>query len=231
MRKMVIVLYILAFLGMVLPLGSGLGKFGVRGQGLLVWAAESLEGESHGMHEAVGAAHSGGGHEVSEETGISPEQWKNLLWWTVNFLLLVAILYKFVKDPVVNIFRSRREAILNEYEDLMAKKREAEKRYAELQEKLKGLEAEAKRLMEAFREQGEREKERIIAEARENAERIKQQAEFYIQQEVNRVKAELRKEVAEMAVKMAEELIRKNITIEDHKRLFDEFIEKVERVH
>ena len=227
MRKVVAGLGFWFLIALLLPVG--LGEFEVKGSAMGVLVAEAsakevaLEGHGkleagHGGHEKVGG-------------GISPKQWKKFIWWTVNFLILVAVLYKFAKDPIVNLFRARKEAILNEYEDLMAKKREAERRYAELQEKLKGLEEEAKRLMEVFREQGERERERIIAEAKENAERIKQQAELYIQQEVNKARAELQREVAEMAVKMAEELIRKNITLEDHKRLFNEFIEKVERVH
>ena len=224
MRKVVAGLGFWFLIALLLPID--LGKFEVKGSSMWVLAAEAsaeeVALEGHGKVEA--------GHE-KVGGGISPKQWKKFIWWTVNFLILVAVLYKFAKDPIVNLFRARKEAILNEYEDLMAKKREAERRYAELQEKLKGLEEEAKRLMEAFREQGEREKERIIAEAKENAERIKQQAELYIQQEVNKARAELQREVAEMAVKMAEELIRKNITPEDHKRLFNEFIEKVERVH
>ncbi len=192
--------------------------------GVAFCAEEAVHG---GEHAAV-AAHGthGEGH-----GGITPQQKSNLIWWTVNFLLLVAILYKFGKEPVTNIFRSRREAIINEYEDLMAKKREAEKKYAELKERLSKLEEEAKRLLESFREQGEREKERIIAEAKENAERIKKQTELFIQQEVARAKAELQKEVAEAAVRLAEEIIRKNITPEDQKRLFNEFIERVERLH
>ncbi len=216
--------------GLLLVLVWGMLAIGVP---LKSWAVEehgaAVHGEMAGHAEAVHgeAAHGAAGH----EGGISQKQLKNLLWWAVNFLILVVGLYKFGKEPIANLFRSRREAILNEYEDLMAKKREAEKRYAELQEKLKGLEEEAQRLLEAFREQGEREAERIIAEAKENAERIKKQAELYIQQEMARAKAELQKEVAEMAVRMAEELIRKNITPEDHKRLFNEFIERVERVH
>ncbi len=199
----------------------------------LTWAVEH-GAEAPGHPVAAQAVEHGGAHAAPAhgmEGGVTAKQWKNLLWWTVNFLILVVILYKFGKDPVANMFRSRREAILNEYEDLVAKRREAERRYQELQERLKGLEVEAQRLLEAFREQGEREKERIIAEAKENAERIKQQAELYIQQEVARAKEELQKEVAERAAQLAAELIQKNITPEDHKRLFNEFLEKVERVH
>ncbi|MBX6422676.1 F0F1 ATP synthase subunit B [Thermosulfurimonas sp. F29] len=200
---------------------------GVLGLGLLVavvWCVLGLAAGETLMHGASAP------HEAAVHAGVTREQLTNFIWWLVNFLLLVAILYKFGKDPIVNMFRSRREAILNEYEDLMAKKREAEQRYAELQEKLKGLEAEAQRLLESFREQGEHEAQRIVEEARKNAERIKQQAELYIQQELARARAELQREVAELAVKMAEEILRKNITEEDQRRLFEEFVEKIETV-
>ncbi len=218
------------FWGWLLVLGLVFGGCGL-GVKVALWPAKPAIAAEEVATEAVAhGAHGAATHEVGAHEGVTREQINNFIWWLVNFLILVAILYKFGKDPIVNIFRSRREAILNEYEDLMAKKREAERRYAELQEKLKGLEAEAQRLLESFREQGEHEAQRIIEEARKNAERIKQQAELYIQQEVARARAELQREVAELAVRMAEEILRKNITPEDQKRLFKEFVEKIENV-
>lgn len=207
--------------------GVGLVSVGLRHG---AWAFTQVYAKT--VHEEAGG-HAAGEAEAEEHPGVTHEQIKNFIWWSVNFLILLGILYKFGKEPVSNMFRSRREAIANEYEDLMAKKREAEARYTELQEKLKGLEAEAQRLLETFREQGKKEAERIIEEAKLNAERLKQQAELYIQQEIARARKELQLEVAELAVRMAEELIQKNITAEDHRRLFDEFIQKVEgeRIH
>ncbi len=190
--------------------------------GISWWGAKGVMAAEKVLHEAAG-------HGAEQHPMVTREQIKNFIWWLVNFLLLVAILYKFGREPIVNMFRSRREAILNEYQDLMAKKQEAEQRYAELQEKLRGLEAEAQRLLEAFRQQGEQEAQRIIEEARKNAERLKQQAELYIQQEMSRARQELQREVAELAVRMAEEILRKNITPEDQKRLFREFVEKIEK--
>ncbi len=216
--------------GWLLVLGLVFGGCGL-GVKVVFWsAAPAMAAEAGATEPVAHGAHGAATHEAGAHEGVTREQINNFIWWLVNFLILVAILYKFGKDPIVNIFRSRREAILNEYEDLMAKKREAERRYAELQEKLKGLEAEAQRLLESFREQGEHEAQRIIEEARKNAERIKQQAELYIQQEVARARAELQREVAELAVRMAEEILRKNITPEDQKRLFKEFVEKIENV-
>ncbi len=216
--------------GWLLVLGLVLGGCGLAVK-VAFWPATSAMAAEGGATEAVVHGTRGAvSHEAGAYEGVTREQINNFIWWLINFLILVAILYKFGKDPVVNLFRSRREAIINEYEDLMAKKEEAERRYAELQEKLKGLEAEAQRLLESFREQGEHEAQRIIEEAKKNAERIKQQAELYIQQEVARAKVELQREVAELAVRMAEEILRKNITPEDQKRLFKEFVEKIENV-
>ncbi len=175
----------------------------------------------HAVHEAVHGEH------AKVKPHVTKSQLRNLLWWAVNFLALMIILVKFGRQPMIDMFRSRREAIENEYQELEEKRREAEARYQEYEKKLATLEEEAKKIVEAFIEQGEKEKERIIAEAKAAAERIKQQAEFYVQQELERAREELRKEVAELSVQMAEKIIREKITPEDHKRLVQEFIERV----
>ncbi|WP_457756285.1 F0F1 ATP synthase subunit B [Thermodesulfatator indicus] len=193
-----------------------------------VWAVE----EGHNApatHEVAAQGETGGHGAVSHEVKphVTSRQLKDLLWWTVNFIALVIILVKFGREPIVNMFRSRRERIEGEYKELTDKRAEAERKYKEYEAKLATLEEEARKIMEAFIEQGEKEKERIIKEAYETAERIKQQAEFYVQQELEKAREELRKEVAELSVKMAEQIIREKITPEDQKRLVKEFIERV----
>jgi len=177
-------------------------------------------------HEA-GHAAMGMHEEHKVHPHVTKRQLRDLLWWTVNFVILCIILVKYGKRPTVELFQSRREAIENEYKELEEKKAEAEARYKEYEAKLATLEEEAKAIMEAFIEQGKKEKERIIKEAHETAERIKQQAEFYVQQELEKARAALRQEVAELSVKLAEQIIREKITPEDQKRLVQEFIERV----
>jgi len=162
-----------------------------------------------------------------EHHGVTPTQLKNLLWFSLNFLALVLILYKFLKKPVVDMFKSRQENILKQYNELLEKKKEAEARYVELQEKIKNLEKEAEAIYQNYVEQGMKEKERIIKEANIQAERIKQQAELYIQHELEKAKNMLREEVADASVKLAEELLRKNINEEDQKKIVKEFINEI----
>jgi len=165
------------------------------------------------------AAEEGGAH------GVTPSQIKNLIWWSVNFLALIIILYKLLRKPLVNFFKTRKENLLKEYEELLAKKKEAEARYLELQEKVKNLKVEAEAIYQSYLEQGQRERERILEEARLQAERLKEQAQLYLAQEMEKAKEQLKVELAQEALKLAEEILRKNITPEDQKRLFREFIE------
>ncbi|MCS7199223.1 MAG: ATP synthase F0 subunit B [Caldimicrobium sp.] len=159
--------------------------------------------------------------------GITASQIKNLIWWTVNFLALIIILYKLLKKPIVNFFVSRQEKLKKEYEELLAKKRVAEAKYVELQEKVKNLKEEAEAIYRSYVEQGLKERDKILEEARLQVERIKEQTQLFIAQEMEKAKQSLRLELAEEAVKLAEEILRQRITPEDQRILFQEFVENI----
>jgi F0F1-type ATP synthase membrane subunit b/b' len=50
-------------------------------------------------------------------------------------------------------------------------------------------------------------------------------------QDVRRARQELRQEVADLATSVAERLIRKSLRDEDHRRIVDDAINRVERVN
>ncbi|MCC6025423.1 MAG: F0F1 ATP synthase subunit B [Caldimicrobium sp.] len=159
--------------------------------------------------------------------GITPTQIQNLIWWTVNFIVLLIILFKLLRKPLVNFLQNRRETIQREYEELLRKKREAEAQFLELQAKLKNMEDEAKQILQNYIEQGQREKERIIKEAEEQAKRIMEQADLYIKHELEKAKEELRKELAQEVIKLTEERLLKGLTVDDHKRIFRDVVESL----
>ncbi|NPA93996.1 MAG: F0F1 ATP synthase subunit B [Thermodesulfobacteria bacterium] len=184
-------------------------------------AAEAAHGEA--AHEAAG--HGGGEH--GEHHALTHGQVMNFVWHCLNFALLLVILVKFLKQPITDSLKGRQESIAKAFEELEAKKAEAADRFKEYEQKLSGMDEEAKRILENFIAQGQKERDSIIEQAKAAAERIKAQAEFYVQQELAKAKTELQREVADMAVKMAEEIIRKNLTEQDQSKLISEYLERV----
>ncbi len=166
------------------------------------------------------------GHEGHSHT-LTHVQVMNFIWHCLNFTLLVLILLKYLKKPISDGVKSRTESIEKAFSELEEKKAAAERRYAEYEQKLSGMDEEAKKILENFMAQGQAEKEKIIQQAKETAERIKIQAEYYVQQELAKAKKELQDEVANVAIKMAEEIIRKNLTEQDHSKLISEYLERV----
>ena len=196
-------------------------------QGHAAVSAAGQAGHAAAVHEAEGAAaHEAGGHE-GHSHALTHTQIMNFIWHCLNFTLLVLILLKYLKKPIADSLKGRSESIAKAFDDLEAKKVEAERKYAEYEKKLSGMDEEAKKILESFIKQGEAEKEKIINQAQETAERIKAQAEYYVQQELAKAKEELQDEVANVAVRLAEDIIRKNLTEQDHSKLISEYLERV----
>lgn len=159
--------------------------------------------------------------------GVPVAKWKDLLWRTMNFAALVVILVKFLAKPIASALHIRQVSIKDQFEDLGARKAEAEKIYREFENKLSEIDKEATTIIENAIAQGEAEKERILAEANRAADDIKRQAEMAIQHEIAQAKMQLREEVANQAVAVAEQLIAKNLQQDDQVKLVDDYLDKV----
>jgi F-type H+-transporting ATPase subunit b len=75
-------------------------------------------------------------------------------------------------------------------------------------------------------QEGEMEKQRIIESANRQAAYITEQAKLAVQQEIKAAKGELQEEIANLSVAAAEDILKKNMKSDDHKRLVQEFLTK-----
>jgi len=170
----------------------------------------------------------GGGHGGAQESG----QMADLLSRTINFVLLIVILYFAVrKAGVTDFFKDRREKIKQKLDDLRTGKEVAEQRYSELEKRLEEFEAKKGEILEQFKAEGLAEKERIIAEAKERAEQMVAQAELTVRREIQGAKSRLQAELFDIAAQKAQEIIVREIKEKDQDHLINEFIERVEKLH
>jgi F-type H+-transporting ATPase subunit b len=76
--------------------------------------------------------------------------------------------------------------------------------------------------------EAEGEKTRLIAAAEERAARIKAETKFLIEQQVRDASERLRRESAESALKIAEDILKRSIGAGDQQKLLDTFVSNVE---
>jgi len=162
---------------------------------------------------------SGGGDEGNK--------WFNFAWKTLDFIVLVGFLYWMLAEKIKTFFIDRRQEIKDSMENAAKQKIEAEKKYREYSEKIDKASQEIDGIIEMIKSQGVAEKQKIIDDAGKVAQKIKEDAQARIEQEFNKASNQLRAEAVELSVQMAEEILKKNITAQDHEVMVREYMDKV----
>lgn len=156
---------------------------------------------------------------------------KDFLYRCLSFALMAGLLAYFVTKPVRKGLKNRSAEIAKTLADAQAAKEAAEAKHREYSEKLAKATEEIAVIAESIRREGELEREKIVTAAKEMAVKIEQEADNKAASVVARARIELREEAAGLAVKLAEDLLRKQVSADDQKRLVNEYMQKVGELH
>ena len=166
---------------------------------------------------------SGGGHgEQAPKGWVATDTYR-----VMNFAVLAIGLFIILRKPVSRLLNSRINGIREQLSDLETKKKAAEKKLAEYDERLSRLDKEADTIITEYVRQGNEAKARILAEAEKAAGRLEEQARRNIEHEFNQAKLHLQEEIMGKALIKAEHIIKDKITLQDQEKLIDEYLEKV----
>lgn len=152
----------------------------------------------------------------------------SLLYSVLNFVLILAVIIFFARKPVAEYLEQRRQGIQRNLEDSAKLLADAEAKLQDWNQRAGRLDAELAEIRETSRRIAEEEREAILAQARANAERIQHDARVAVDQELLRARRTLAAEAGELAIELAAQLISNQVTDEDQRRLFDEFLSEVE---
>ena len=152
---------------------------------------------------------------------------KDFLYRCLSFVLMVGLVAYFVTKPVRKGLKGRTEEIEKTLADAQAAKEAAEAKYLEYSEKLAKATEEIGTITDSIRREGELEREKILTAANELAVKIEQEAENKASSVVAKARIELREEAANLAVELAEDMLKKQVSADDQKRLVDEYMQKV----
>jgi len=153
----------------------------------------------------------------------------DFIWKTVNFLILIAIIYKFAKKPVANALHNSAKSA----KQLIDEAREAEEKVSanliEMKSKIADLEKDALEMVETAKIEAEAERKRIIEEGKKEIQRMTEQASFTLKQEQRKVEDELKNWVAEESVKLAKKKLKDKMNQNNQKNLVINYLNQLKK--
>ena len=147
-----------------------------------------------------------------------------IAWTIITFVVVLIILKRFVWSPLLEALDERQRRIRDALEGAEQARDEAQAALADHQKALAGAESEAREIVAQAREAGERVRTDIIDDARRDAEQTVEQALRSIESEKQAALSELRREVADLAVRAAGEIVNANLDDERNRQLVDDLI-------
>ena len=153
--------------------------------------------------------------------GVNP--WTMLFAW-INLLILYLFLKKLAFVPLKKMIDSRQKEIDDMYSSAESSKAEASKMKEEYEEKISHAKEEGEDILKSAQRRALLKEEEILKEANEQAARALERAEEQIALEKKRALNEVKDEVSEMAIGIASAVIERDVSVDEHKALIDDFI-------
>jgi F-type H+-transporting ATPase subunit b len=146
-----------------------------------------------------------------------------ILRW-INFGIIVFLVVRYGKNPIMNFLRGQKQKLAQEIKHLEDKKQGIS---ANIEETLKTIDESEVRfaeLKERIVRQGEQKKEAIIQTAQNQSKTMLEDAKRRIDTHFIQAKNTLRAEMIDMAIDLAMERFPKEITAEDNEKLTVEYL-------
>ena len=145
-------------------------------------------------------------------------------WLAIAFILLVILLGKFAWGPITSALAEREQTIEESISRAERANAEAQALLAQNDSARRDAEAQARQILAEAKAQADRQHAEAKAELDVALAEHKARAEAEIEQQKRQVLGEIRAEVADMAVTVAEKILRKEIGGAEQSAFVDRFI-------
>jgi F0F1-type ATP synthase membrane subunit b/b' len=196
---------------------------------LLAWLAAAPVRAAQPEHPAPAEPATAATHAqpADEHEAEAHGMFTGLLWPTVNFAILMGGLWWFLKEPFANYLRDRHNAIRKDLVEAANVKAGAAAQLAEIDRKLHALPGEIDALRRRGAEEIAAEEQRIATMAAAERERLLEQTRREIDVQLRLAKRELVEHTANLAVQLAGDRLRHQITADDQDQLVARYLDQV----
>jgi F-type H+-transporting ATPase subunit b len=154
-----------------------------------------------------------------------------VIWTTVTFLVVFAVLKIFAWKPITTALDSRAEKVHADIERAEAVKKDAEKRLEEYIAKLDGLKEEGYSILTESKRDAERLRDEILSSAKKEADAIKERGLRDVKLAVDQALDQIHREIANLSVEIAGKILGKTLTAKDHQELISDSISKLKSLN
>ena len=144
-----------------------------------------------------------------------------------NLVILFLILKKLLFKPVKKIVDKRQKEIESEYKKAEKTQAEADAIKAEWEGKMATAEAEADKIISDAVERADSRNEVMLYESREKADQIIRKAKADIERERKDARETIKKEIVDVSQTLSEQIIGREINMDDHRDLIDRVIDRI----
>ncbi len=164
---------------------------------------------------------------VASESGQASGLSINLFWVIVaalNFLVFLAIMWRFAFDPIANILAQRKARIEQGIKDAEQARRDREAGAVDRERVRTDARREASEVIVRAQQAAQQMRDADVAATREELQRLRERAAAEIAAERDAALADLRAQVADLALAAAGKVVGESMTGARQKRLVDEFV-------
>lgn len=153
-----------------------------------------------------------------------------MVWTAVTFLFLVLVLTKAAWKPILDGINSRESKIRGDIERAEKAQAEAEALRVKYETQLSDAQQTIQDLISQARKDGERTRTELLTQAKTEAEKILDKGRKDLSGEAERLKQELKGEVAELSLTMAEKILNRSVDKKVHEDVLQDSMKRIAEV-
>ena len=150
--------------------------------------------------------------------------WKSMLFYIVNFVILFGILFALLYKPIKRMLIKKRQSLNETYEENEKLKAESDRLKAEYDKMVEDMKLESARVAAEVAKSAEAKAEAIIKDAQAQSKSIIDAAKTDALYQKEQLKNEYRDSVNKLAVQIAQKLLEREISDADNSALIEQVL-------
>jgi F-type H+-transporting ATPase subunit b len=158
----------------------------------------------------------------------APGAWRptyDLVMRYINFLILVFLIVKYARKPLVDFFKGKSQDVKKEIQTIEGAKEQVQDQVKSLLEEREKSRERFEQLKERIISQGKIKQKNIIEDARRESKLLLENTNLKIDNLILKARQTLRSEMIDLAIDLAMKKLPAEITDQDNQRLLDHYLE------